>query len=65
VADDGTLMVVRPGVVDSANAASAKEVLKQSGQNVLGQVVNGVNSDNPIQLLPCEGILRRGRFYTR
>lgn len=43
---DGILMVVRPGVVDSASAASAKEFLKQSGQNVLGQVVNGVNSDN-------------------
>jgi capsular exopolysaccharide synthesis family protein len=43
---DGILMVVRPGVVDSGSAASAKEFLKQSGQNVLGQVVNGVNSDN-------------------
>jgi len=43
---DGILMVVRPGVVDSGSAASAKEFLKQSGQNVLGQVVNGVNSEN-------------------
>jgi len=34
---DGILMVVRPGVVDSGSAASAKEFLKQSGQNVLGQ----------------------------
>jgi len=29
---DGILMVVRPGVVDSGSAASAKEFLKQSGQ---------------------------------
>jgi len=43
---DGILMVVQPGVVDSGSAASAKEFLKQSGQNVLGQVVNGVNSEN-------------------
>ncbi|HEY9670754.1 MAG TPA: polysaccharide biosynthesis tyrosine autokinase [Waterburya sp.] len=39
---DGVLLVVRPGVVDSVSATSAKEVLKQSGQNVLGLVVNGV-----------------------
>jgi len=31
------LMVVLAGVVDSGSAASAKEFLKQSGQNVLGQ----------------------------
>ena len=43
---DGVLLVVRPGVVDSASAASAKEFLEQSGQNVLGQVVNGVTSEN-------------------
>ncbi len=43
---DGVLLVVRPGVVDSASAASAKEFLEQSGQNVLGQVVNGLRSEN-------------------
>jgi capsular exopolysaccharide synthesis family protein len=43
---DGVLLVVRPGVVDSANAASAKQFLEQSGQNVLGQVVNGVTFEN-------------------
>jgi len=43
---DGVLLVVRPGVVDSASAASAKEFLEQSGQNVLGQVVNGLPSEN-------------------
>lgn len=40
---DGTLLVVRPGVVDSSNAASAKEFLEKSGHNILGQVVNGFN----------------------
>jgi capsular exopolysaccharide synthesis family protein len=43
---DGILMVVRPGVVDSGSAASAKEFLKQSGQSVLGQVVNAVTTDD-------------------
>lgn len=42
---DGILMVVRPGMVDSGNAAAAKEFLKQSGQTVLGQVVNAVTSN--------------------
>ncbi len=39
---DGVLLVVRPGVVDSVNATFAKELLAKSGQNVLGQVVNGI-----------------------
>jgi capsular exopolysaccharide synthesis family protein len=43
---DGVLLVVRPGVVDSVNAAFAREFLEKSGQNVLGQVVNGVLSYN-------------------
>ncbi len=43
---DGILLVVRPGVVNSASATSAKEFLEQSGQNVLGIVVNGMASDN-------------------
>lgn len=43
---DGILLVVRPGVVDSASAAAAQEFLEQSGQNVLGMVVNGVISNN-------------------
>jgi capsular exopolysaccharide synthesis family protein len=45
---DGVLLVVRPGVVDSASAASAKEFLEQSGQNVLGQVINGVVPENKL-----------------
>ncbi|WP_414585239.1 GumC family protein [Scytonema sp. PCC 10023] len=43
---DGVLLVVRPGVVDSANAAFAKELLEKSGQNVLGQVANAVLPQN-------------------
>ncbi|NMG08824.1 polysaccharide biosynthesis tyrosine autokinase [Brasilonema sp. UFV-L1] len=43
---DGVLLVVRPGVVNSVNAAFAKELLEKSGQNVLGQVVNGVIPKN-------------------
>ncbi|BAZ54053.1 lipopolysaccharide biosynthesis protein [Nostoc sp. NIES-4103] len=43
---DGVLFVVRPGVVDSVNADFAKEQLEKSGQNVLGQVVNGVIVNN-------------------
>ena len=40
---DGILLVVRPGFVDSASANAAKEFLKQSGQQVLGIVINGVD----------------------
>ncbi len=43
---DGILLVVRPGVVDSTSANSAKEFLAQSGQTVLGMVINGVNVKN-------------------
>lgn len=43
---DGVLLVVRPGVIDSASASLAKEYLEQSGQNVLGQVINGVIPEN-------------------
>ncbi|MDZ8051113.1 MAG: GumC family protein [Aulosira sp. ZfuVER01] len=41
---DGILLVVRPGVVDSAAASTAKNLLAQSGQRVLGMVVNGVTA---------------------
>jgi succinoglycan biosynthesis transport protein ExoP len=43
---DGVLFVVRPGVVDIASAAFAKDLLEKSGQNVLGQVVNGIIAKN-------------------
>lgn len=39
---DGILMVVRPGAIEPANANASKELLEQSGQNILGLVVNGV-----------------------
>lgn len=40
---DGILLVVRPGVVNLDSAHAAKEFLTQSGQKVLGIVINGVN----------------------
>lgn len=40
---DGIVLVVRPGVINYASASAAKEFLKQSGQQVLGMVINGVN----------------------
>jgi capsular exopolysaccharide synthesis family protein len=43
---DGVLLVVRLGVVDSTSAALTKEFLLQSGQDVLGQVINGVIAEN-------------------
>ncbi|BAZ68520.1 MAG: polysaccharide biosynthesis tyrosine autokinase [Pelatocladus maniniholoensis HA4357-MV3] len=43
---DGVLLVVRPGIADSVNAITAIEILEKSGQNVLGQVVNGVIAKN-------------------
>jgi polysaccharide biosynthesis transport protein len=43
---DGVLLVLRPGVVDSVNARFALDLLEKSGQNVLGQVVNGVIPNN-------------------
>jgi capsular exopolysaccharide synthesis family protein len=45
---DGILLVVRPGIVSLNSAKTAKEFLTQSGQTVLGMVVNGVNvKDEP------------------
>lgn len=43
---DGVMLVVRPGVVDTVCAARAKELLQQSGQKVLGQVMNGFVPEN-------------------
>jgi succinoglycan biosynthesis transport protein ExoP len=40
---DGMLLVVRPGVVNLNSANATKEFLTQSGQKVLGIVINGVN----------------------
>lgn len=39
---DGVLLVTRPGLADSITAKLTKEYLEQSGQNILGIVVNGV-----------------------
>lgn len=43
---DGLLMVVRPGVVNALSANAAKEFLRQTGQTVLGMVVNGIDTRN-------------------
>lgn len=43
---DGMLLVVRPGVLDSAVAKTAKTMLEQSRSHVLGMVVNGVTSES-------------------
>lgn len=43
---DGILMVSRPGIVDSNSAINTKNSLEQSGQNILGLVVNGVILSN-------------------
>jgi polysaccharide biosynthesis transport protein len=43
---DGILLVVRPGVIDRVSANAARELIEQSGQNVLGLVVNGVMIEN-------------------
>jgi capsular exopolysaccharide synthesis family protein len=40
---DGVLMVVRPGVADSASVSAAKSLLARSETKVLGLVANGVN----------------------
>ncbi|MHC5825325.1 MAG: polysaccharide biosynthesis tyrosine autokinase, partial [Nostoc sp.] len=41
---DGILLVVRPGVLDSALAKSTKMMLEQARSPVLGMVVNGVTA---------------------
>ncbi len=43
---DGILLVARPGIITSGDAASSKEALERSGQNVLGMVVNGIIPEN-------------------
>ena len=43
---DGVILVTRPGLADSINAKLTKEYLDQSGQNIMGIVVNGVLREN-------------------
>lgn len=40
---DGVLLVVRPGSLEKGQASFSKEILEQSGLNMLGIVFNGVN----------------------
>ena len=41
---DGVLLTLKPGQVNYSEAKFAQEILEQSGQNILGIVFNGVNS---------------------
>ncbi|MGJ3250716.1 MAG: GumC family protein [Elainellaceae cyanobacterium] len=43
---DGTLLVVRPGVVDATGAKTSREFLTRSNLKVLGLVANGVIAKN-------------------
>jgi polysaccharide biosynthesis transport protein len=43
---DGILFLVRVGVSDSGSFAFSKQILEQSGQNILGLIVNGVAAEN-------------------
>ncbi|MEO1431591.1 MAG: polysaccharide biosynthesis tyrosine autokinase [Cyanobacteria bacterium J06633_8] len=43
---DGVLLVARPGILTSADAARAKEALERSREHLLGMVVNGVIPEN-------------------
>ena len=43
---DGTLLVVRPGVVTSDGINAAKNQLEQSGQQVLGMALNGITPES-------------------
>ncbi len=45
---DGLVLVARPDVLDRSSAIITKENLAQSGVNVLGLIINGVNPDNEI-----------------
>ncbi len=57
---DGILLVARPEKTDSASANAAMEILKSSGQNVLGLVTNGVIFNNE----PDGYIYRNRENYT-
>jgi polysaccharide biosynthesis transport protein len=43
---DGVVFVIRPGTVEVGNVKFAKDRLEQSGQNILGIVVNGCIAKN-------------------
>lgn len=45
---DGILLVIRPGTIDKTSATATKELLAQTGQAVLGLVVNGVKTTDEL-----------------
>jgi polysaccharide biosynthesis transport protein len=58
---DGSLLVVRPDVITANSAKAARQFLAQSGQNVLGMVVNALDtkrgSDGEFYYNPDESVL--------
>jgi capsular exopolysaccharide synthesis family protein len=58
---DGVLLVARPGVLNYAHGRSAREMLIQSQQQVLGIVANGVD---PINEPDGQFYLRQDRSYS-
>jgi polysaccharide biosynthesis transport protein len=67
---DGSLLVVRPDVITANSAKAARQFLAQSGQTVLGMVVNGLDtkrgSDGEFYFNPEESVLatmRRGEEF--
>jgi polysaccharide biosynthesis transport protein len=45
---DGLVVVARPDVLDKSSAVMTKDNLTQSGVNILGLIINGVNSNNEL-----------------
>lgn len=63
---DGVMLVTRPGIADAINSKVVKEQLDQSGQNILGIVVNGVLLDNePYSYYRAEGDYEKLGFKKR
>lgn len=63
---DGVMLVTRPGIADAINSKVVKEQLDQSGQNILGIVVNGVLLDNePYSYYHAEGDYEKLGFKKR
>lgn len=45
---DGVLLVVRPEIADATSVTFSKELLQQSSQQVLGLVINGINTETKL-----------------
>jgi capsular exopolysaccharide synthesis family protein len=58
---DGIVLVARPGIVDATSAAITRELLEQSGQNVLGMIINGIAADQQPYAIYSYAYNRRDR----